>query len=89
MPRLVHYIRGKNDSSRQRSYETQNSSQKYANNKLGTMAKYMGPGVVSTVSNEHLELHSYTSDCEQGRGLNSDGILKTTRVEQSVLKPGV
>jgi hypothetical protein len=96
-PRLFHYMRGQNRDSRQKSYESQNSEQqRYAKDKLGSMAKYMGPGGTTSVSNEHLELHTY--DCELGSvgGTNGkgeetrmNGILKTTRVEQSVIEDEV
>lgn len=96
-PRLFHHIRGENSSSRQKSYESQNSDQqRYAKDKLGSMAKYMGPGGTTSVSNEHLELHTY--DCElgpvagthgKGEEATMNGILKTTRVEQSVAEDEV
>ncbi|KAF2194085.1 hypothetical protein K469DRAFT_709590 [Zopfia rhizophila CBS 207.26] len=86
IPRFIRYVRGHSEGTKDKSYEAPDS-QKYAKNNLNSMAKYMSPGLVTTASSEHLELHHYPSDCEPGRGMSPEGILKTTRVEQSVGKP--
>ena len=89
MPRLIHHIRGRDSSAsgKHPSYESANSH-KYGNKMLGSLAKYMTPGMVSSFSNEHLELHNYpVGDFEHGRGASAEGSAKTALVEQSVVKP--
>ncbi|KAF2743451.1 hypothetical protein M011DRAFT_410590 [Sporormia fimetaria CBS 119925] len=83
LPRFYHYVRG-SERTKQQSYDTPNSDER-DHQKPGTFAKYIGPGVISSISNEHLELHSYTSE-EPAHSMGEDGIRKTTHVEQSVLK---
>jgi hypothetical protein len=94
-PRLIHHVRAKRGQS-VKGYESRTRmSQKYGKNKEGgTLKKYMGPGVSTTLtnSNERLELHSYNTDPEQGRQSSrqsegGEGILKMTCIDQSIVNP--
>ncbi|KAF2872421.1 hypothetical protein BDV95DRAFT_492139 [Massariosphaeria phaeospora] len=86
IPRLVRYVwPPAEEGSSGKLYDTP-TSQKYAKGNLNSMAKYMSPGLVASAdgSNERLELHQYPSGGEHGQSQGREGILKTTRVEQSI-----